>query len=156
MELIDLLKETHLFRGVKDTELKKIAEFGGLRNFTKGERVFEEDSSGNEFYVIVSGSVAINKNVAGGRKRNLNYLKKGDTFGEMTLFDSEPRSADAEALEDTEVLVIDIGKFRDLLKSNLVFAFVIQTRNIRLLCKRLRTTDDMLKEGVIWGFSMQS
>lgn len=155
MNLVDVLKETKLFKGAKDNELEKIAEFGEKRNFSKGDVIFKENSEGNEFYIVVGGRVAINKNVAGGRKRNLSNLQAGDVFGELALFDSEPRSADAEVIEDSEILVFDNKKFRELLKTNLVLAFMIQTRIIRILCQRLRKTDEMLNEGVIWGFKME-
>ena len=95
-----------------------------------------------------------NKNVAEWRKRNLSNLRLGDIFGEIAQFDSQPRSADAEAVTDSEVVVFPNDKFRTMLKRNLVIAFIIQTRIIRVLCKRLRETDEMLKEGVIWGFKM--
>ncbi len=154
MAVIDTLKDVALFKGLNDEELQEIAALGTINSYSKGDVVFEENADGREFYVVINGCIAINKNVAGGRKRNLSNLKQGDIFGEIALFDSQPRSADAEAVEDTEVVVFSNGKFRALLKKNLIIAFIIQTRIIRVLCTRLRETDEMLKEGVIWGFKM--
>ena len=154
MDLKELLKEADPFKGLNDKEMQGIEELGTVRKYSKGEVVFEENSEGNEFFVVISGRIAINKNIAGGRKRNLSNLKQGEVFGELSLFDSQPRSAEAEAAEDSEVMIFPNDKFRKLLKGNLVMAFIIQTRIIRRLCQRLRATDDMLKEGVIWGFSI--
>ncbi len=154
MAVLDVLRNVELFKGLNDDELRNIAESGSLKTFAKGDIIFEENSEGKEFFVVTGGCVAINKNVAGGRKRNLSNLRQGDIFGEIALFDSQPRSADAEAVTDSEVVVFPNDKFRTMLKRNLVIAFIIQTRIIRVLCKRLRETDEMLKEGVIWGFKM--
>ncbi len=154
MAVLDVLRNVELFKGLNEDELHGIAALGSLKSFTKGDVIFEEDADGREFYMVTRGCVAINKNVAGGRKRNLSNLRQGDIFGEIALFDSQPRSADAEAVEDSEVVIFSNEKFKALLKKNLVIAFIIQTRIIRVLCKRLRDTDEMLKEGVIWGFKM--
>ena len=154
MELREALKEAEPFKGLNEKELQKVENLGTLKTYAKGDVIFEENSEGREFYIVKSGCIAINKNIAGGRKRNLSNLKEGDVLGELALFDSQPRSADAEAVEDSEVITFPNGKFRDLLKNNLVMAFIIQTRIIRILCKRLRATGEMLKEGVIWGFKM--
>ncbi len=154
MELVNVLKGVTLFKGLTDEELQQIADLGTLKNYAKGDLVFKEDDEGKEFFIVTNGCIAINKNVAGGRKRNLSNLRSGDIFGELALFDSQPRSADAEVVDEAEVIVFENVKFRTLLKNNLIIAFVIQTRIIRVLCKRLRDTDDMLKEGVIWGFKM--
>ncbi len=154
MEVIKILKEAELFKGLNEKELQAVSELGTLKTFTRGDLVFAENSEGNNFFIVVKGAVSINKNVAGGRKRNLSNLKQGDIFGELALFDSQPRSADAEASEETEVIEFSNEKFRNLLKNNLVISFIIQTRIIRILCRRLRDTDEMLKEGVIWGFKM--
>ena len=154
MELREALKEAEPFKGLNDKELMEVEKLASIKSFSKGDVIFEENSEGKEFYIVKAGSVAINKNIAGGRKRNLSNLKEGDVFGELALFDSQPRSADAEAVEDSELIIFPNDKFRNLLKNNLVMAFIIQTRIIRILCKRLRATDEMLKEGVIWGFKM--
>jgi CRP-like cAMP-binding protein len=154
LELIEILKKAKLFKGLREKELQAVAELGVLRTCSKGETIFSENAEGNNFFFVVNGAIAINKNVAGGRKRNLSNLKKGDIFGELALFDSQPRSADAEVIEDSEIVEFSIAKFRNLLKKNLVISFIIQTRIIRILCRRLRDTDEMLKEGVIWGFKM--
>lgn len=154
MELREALKVAEPFKGLNEKELSEVEKLATIMSYPKGDVIFEENSEGKEFYIVKSGCIAINKNIAGGRKRNLDNLKAGDVFGELALFDSQPRSADAEAVEDSELILFPNDKFRNLLKNNLVMAFIIQTRIIRILCKRLRATDEMLKEGVIWGFKM--
>jgi CRP-like cAMP-binding protein len=156
LELTTTLRNVELFRDISDEDYKKIAAIGSIRKHKKGEIIFTENSKGEELFIVLSGCIAINKNVAGGRKRNLGNLKSGEVFGEISLFDTEPRSADAEAIEDTEVIVFPNSRFLDLLKENCQLENTIQKKVIAVLCQRLRKTDDMLKEGVIWGFKMES
>jgi CRP/FNR family transcriptional regulator, cyclic AMP receptor protein len=156
LELTLILRNVELFRDLSDEDLKKVAAIGSIRKHKKGEVIFSENTKGEDLFIVLSGCIAINKNVAGGRKRNLGNLKGGEVFGEISLFDTEPRSADAEAIEDTEVIIFSNGRFLDLLKENLTLANSIQRKVIAVLCQRLRKTDDMLKEGVIWGFKMES
>ena len=155
MELTRILRKVEMFRDVSDQDLEQIAEFCTLKTYAKGELLFEEGATGEEFYIVTKGYIAVNKNVAGGRKRNLSNLGEGDVFGEIALFDAQPRSADAEVIEDAEIIVIPNHSFLTLLKQNHELAGQIQTQIIRVLCKRLRNANDMLKEGVIWGFSME-
>ncbi len=156
MELFSALRNVELFNKVGDDDLKKISAISLTRTYKKGDALFEEDAAGEEFFIVLAGCIAINKNVAGGRKRNLGNLRSGEIFGEISLFDTEPRSANAEAVEDSEVLVMPNKLFLGLLSQNCSLAAAIQRKIIAILCKRLRTTDDMLNEGVIWGFRMES
>jgi CRP-like cAMP-binding protein len=156
VEIVEILRNSQLFKGTKEKELNEIAAFGALRSCSRGEFVFREGDTGEEFYIIVEGQIAIYKNLAGGRRRIVTNLGTGEVFGEITLFDAEPHSADAQATENTRILVISNRKFRELIRNNLVLAFIVQTRIIRVLCKRLRVTDELLKEGVLWSFGMET
>jgi CRP/FNR family transcriptional regulator, cyclic AMP receptor protein len=151
-----ILRNTDLFREISEEDLEKIAAISTSRKHKKGDILFQEKSKGDELFIVVSGCIAINKNVAGGRKRNLGNLRSGEIFGEISLFDTEPRSAGAEAIEDSEVIVVPNGKFLALLNEKSPLANLIQKKVINILCRRLRNTDEMLNEGVIWGFKMES
>jgi CRP-like cAMP-binding protein len=155
VDVAAILKKSDLFSDIGDSSLRKIADIAHVRQYPKAGLVFREGDEGKEFYVVKSGSVAINKNIAGGRKRNLDNLKAGEVFGEIALFDSQARSADAESLEDAEVIALPNAKFLELLSADPELAISIQKKIILLLCRRLRNTDDMLKEGVIWGFKIE-
>ena len=124
------------------------------KTFRKGDEIIKEDQIAQEFFVVQKGVVAINKNVAGGRKRNLANLSAGEIVGEISLFDSEPRSANVEAVEDSELGVFQINEFNNFMKENIEIANRIKNNIIETLCSRLRRTDDLINEGVIWGFKM--
>ena len=68
-------------------------------------------------YIVQSGQVAIRKTIAGKRK-TVNVLEKGDFFGEMSVLERLPRTADAEVLEDTGVISINSATFGEMIRSN--------------------------------------
>ena len=75
-------------------------------SYRDGEIIFEEGTSGDWLYVILSGSVEISKDVHG-RKMFITVLKEGEVFGELAFISKIPRTATAKAVGKTTVGVID-------------------------------------------------
>lgn len=75
-----------------------------IRNYKKGEVIFNEGSFEKAMYDLVKGSVGIYANYGKPEVKLLTTLKAEDgaTFGEMGLLESMPRSATAVALEDVQ------------------------------------------------------
>lgn len=154
--MMDFLRNVFIFGGLEDVELVLVERIASIRSYKKGDVIFREDDKANEFFIVEKGLVAINKNVAGGRKRNLANFGPGETFGELAMFDAEPRSASVEAVDTTSVLAISIEEFQTLLAQNPVIAAKVQARIIQKLSERIRNTNNLINEGVIWGFKMAS
>ena len=106
-----------------------------------GEYVFEEGDLGTEMYIIQSGEVEILKRVEG-RDTRLAVLDKGDFFGEKSLLEELPRAASARALSDLKLVEIGGATFDQMLRSNPEIAI----RILRKLSRRLRQTDELLRE----------
>ena len=88
-----------LFReqGISRRELMTLATFSKEKRFPAGASLFQEGDEGSEMYVILEGRVMISKFIPGAGEEALAILERGDFFGEMSLIDGEPRSADAKA-----------------------------------------------------------
>ncbi len=136
------LKEVALFNGLDNAQLRDVARISVLRRYKKGEYVFKENTPGNALYIIVSGIVKIFKVSKQGRRKTLALLKKGDFFGEMAGLDRQARSANAQALEDVEVLIIRQETFEKSLKRNPGIAINI----METLCARLRSADSQIED----------
>ena len=114
------------------------AKFG--KRFPLGTVLFREGDRGEEMFILQSGKVKISKKIRGVEK-TLATLEKGEFFGEMAILNDKPRSASAETIEDSDMLVIDRKTFETLLRSNVEIAI----RFIKRLADRLRETNDQME-----------
>ncbi len=110
------------------------------RDYRTAEVIFEENSTGNEMYIVHSGRVRLFKQDEMGEKITLAIIEEGGFFGEMTLIDGSPRSATAVAEEDTRLIALDRPKFLYMIQQQPMFAFTI----MHALCERIREANLLL------------
>lgn len=110
-------------------------------------RLCNEGDPGGSLYMILSGRVKVSKVAPNGKDSILAFMGAGEVLGEMTLIDGSPRSATVEALETTRVLEVQRRDFLPLLERNPATAVWI----IELLCKRLRSTSEMVEAASLQG-----
>ncbi|MBI3398258.1 MAG: Crp/Fnr family transcriptional regulator [Deltaproteobacteria bacterium] len=99
-----------------------IQKFG--KNFQKGTILFRDGDLNKEMYVIHSGKVKITKQV-GDAKKTLALLVPGDFFGEMATLLDKPRSATAEVVEDSLLIVIAPQTFETMIATDVSIAVKI-------------------------------
>ncbi len=97
-----------------------------------GSVIFAAGTTGQEMFGIVEGEVEVR--LPGGGARKLGPL---DTFGEMALVDSSPRSGTAVAMTDTKLAVIDRRTFLFLVHETPTFALDVMSS----IAARLRASD---------------
>jgi len=134
-----------LFReqGLSRRELMTLATFSREKRFAAGASLFQEGDEGAEMYVVLEGRVMISKYIAGGGEEALAILERGDFFGEMSLIDGEPRSADARAHGGPlTVLALDQGTVREVLAMDAHAALEFLQLLCRLVANRLREIDE--------------
>lgn len=110
-----------------------------IRAYRKGDLICQEGESSAEMFVIRRGAVRVFKASARG-EIELATLEKGDFFGEMSVLESLPRDASAEALGDAEVLVMTPGALLVRLRRDPTFAFEL----LRRLSGRVRNLNARL------------
>jgi CRP/FNR family transcriptional regulator, cyclic AMP receptor protein len=134
-----------LFReqGLSRRELMTLATFSREKRFAAGASLFQEGDEGSEMYVILEGRVMISKYIPGAGEEALAILERGDFFGEMSLIDGEPRSADARAHGGPlTVLALDQGTVREVLAMDPHAALEFLLLLCRLVANRLREIDE--------------
>ncbi len=119
--------------------------------YSKGDVILKEDSTGDEIYFIISGKVKVYKTIEG-EEVELGVLKGNDFFGEMSMFLQNKRSASVQALEDTEILVGNKNTFIEAIKKNPNKAVLV----ISTLVKRIKKAHDIIcrLEGQVKGFEV--
>ena len=108
--------------------------------YSAGEVIFHQGDLGTEMFIIQEGEVHVIKNI-NGASHILSKLEKGDFFGEMSVLESLPRTADAVAVTDVRAVVINGARFDEMLRKNPEVA----VRIIRKYSKRLREANTLLE-----------
>jgi CRP-like cAMP-binding protein len=136
----EILKTVPLFSGLDHQELESIYAITHQKTYPKGSVIFLEGDPGDALYLILSGEVKIMILGFDGREFILSFLRSGDFFGEMSLFDNRPRSATVMTTEESTFLVLHKHEFVHQIKhsSSILFKFIL------VLCGRLRETDEKL------------
>ncbi len=135
VEKVLFLKSIDLFRQIAGEELVQLAAIAEEVEFSKDATIFAEGDLGDSLYLIIEGRVRVHKNGNnGGRDATLAELSARDCFGEMSILDSEPRSASVTTLSDLVALRIQREDFHELLQKKSEIA----TGVIKVLTHRLR------------------
>jgi CRP/FNR family transcriptional regulator, cyclic AMP receptor protein len=139
-----LLAQSELFADLDAGELDRILANTHTVQFGRNEIVFDQGDSAEALYGVCSGRVAITLQSADGRESVLALMEAGDLFGDMPLFDGEPRSAQARALETTDLLYIPYPPIRGVLAERPALLWTV----VAVLSRRLRSTDAALADSV--------
>jgi len=144
MEEVDFLSRVPLFASSNPAHLSEIAHRLTTRNYRRSEVIFHQDDPGSALHVIKKGQVKINTLSPEGEEAILAILTDGDFFGELSLLDGKPRSANAVAMEATQTLALQRQDFLDILGKHREMVGDILVS----LADRLRNTDHLLEDAV--------
>ncbi len=134
------LENVPLFCNLNNENLGIIYKAGSVKKFNKNITIFHQGSSGDTFYVVVSGRVKITLLSEDGKEIILSILKEGDFFGEMSILDNEIRSANAIVIEDAVLFFLSRNQFQKLIVTN----SDIVGKIIKEICARLRSADQKI------------
>ncbi|WP_336486732.1 Crp/Fnr family transcriptional regulator [Methylobacterium nigriterrae] len=137
-----LLRLNPLFSDLGPNVIDALAAMCTTRTLRAGEVLFRENDPGDALYGIRRGEVLIETGTASGKRVLLNTLGSGDLFGEVALLDGRPRTADAVAVEATELFVL---RRSDVL-AYLAREPAIAIKLIELLCARVRYIAGQMNE----------
>lgn len=133
------LREVPIFRGIDNYDfLRDLADQMVELRFQAGETIFERGDIGQLFYILAAGQVKIHIGEV-----ELARLETGAYFGEMSLFDSEPRSASATALTPCTCLCLSQAQMQEAILNNPAIALNI----IQNLCQRIRRLNQLVSMG---------
>ena len=136
--------DTILFAGLDDEQLDHIAAAGEVYSLQRNVVLFEEGAEPHEFYLVLAGRIAIAQESEDGRESLLALMGPGELFGELGFLDGQDRSAQARALEESEVLVVPYAELRLLYENHPTALWSA----VQLLARRLRATDRALSDTV--------
>lgn len=136
-----LLKNSRIFASVPLEDLRVVADQLQEEAYVAGEEIFCRGDVADRMYIVLSGRIEIVLDEASGHVASA--LGPGEAFGEMGLFDRQPRSATARVAAHTEVLSLNRDKLHDLLLSYPHIALGL----LHGMSLRLRNANDALQIG---------
>ena len=111
---------------------------------SKGTTIFDEGAEDNTMAIVIKGKIDIIKKESGSKINIIASILPSQSFGEMSLVDGEPRSAQAIAAMDTQMLFLSRDNLLNLLDTNPRLAFKLLWIITQMLSQRLRRTSGNL------------
>ena len=137
-----LLRNHPLFRELPSTIIERLGSYMKRRSVARGSTIFAKGDPGDGLMGVLGGSVKISVPSADGRDVVLNVINEGGIFGEIALLDGHPRTADAIAMSDCQLMVIERRDFVQFLRSQPD----VMLKFIEILCARLRRTSEQVQD----------
>jgi len=143
-QLLDLLRGSEVLTSLPENELRDLATRVHRNRYEANQLIFRKKDASTGMMAVVSGRVKITSVGISGSEVILNIIDPGQVFGEMALIDEAPRSADAVAATQTEVLSIMRRDFLPILKRNPEACLTMMT----LLVRRVRKATSFVEDAV--------
>jgi CRP/FNR family transcriptional regulator, cyclic AMP receptor protein len=138
----ELLSRHFLLKGLDTRTLDRIVHYSLVKPVPEDAIIFSQGDSGDCLYGILRGRVRIFTNSHENREILLNILEPGALFGEIALLDERPRTANASAMDECELLLMHRKHFIPLLEEDARLA----VRMLALLCERMRWTSSIIED----------
>ena len=132
-----LLRTVPLFEGLDDDDLEAIARVTIKRSIHKDQVIILAEEEGDTLFIIIKGQVKVSILSEDGREVILSLLGEGAVFGELSLLDGKPRSANVVATQDAEIYTLRRPDFLQLMSRVPQIAISLLAE----LATRLRRTD---------------
>ena len=139
-----LLRDTDLFVDLDEAALQRIVDASARRDLRRGDVIFAEGAEPHHLYVVEDGRIAIASRSVDGRESVFALMERGALFGEMGLLDGLGRSAEARALEPSQIVEIPYEPVRAAFDERPELLWGV----VALLAGRLRSMDSQLADSV--------
>ncbi len=117
-DVVGWLSGVPLFRVLGARALTELETHARLERYGDREFLFRQGDDGDCLYLVRRGAIEVTIDDAAGGERVVGVIEPGGFCGEMSLLTGENRSANARAIHDTEVIVVDKGLMQRLLSEN--------------------------------------
>jgi len=144
LDIATLLAGVPLFADLAPEELQSLGRRARRQAFQSDETIFYQGDPGHSLYCIASGIVRIVLPSVEGREAVLVLLGPGEFFGELSLFDGQPRSASAVSLGPSEAVILRRDDFLSFLQEHPRASLTV----LAVLSSRLRRTNELIGDAV--------
>ncbi|MEN9293186.1 MAG: hypothetical protein RL288_982 [Actinomycetota bacterium] len=135
-----VVRKAPIFSGLDESAAASLRASMTLVKLRKGQSLFKEGDDGDHLFIVSNGKVKLGTKSPDGRENLLMILGPGDMFGDLSLFDSGPRTATATAVTDTKLLSLGQDKVIPWIKEHPEVSLHLLAR----LASRLRRTNEVV------------
>ena len=150
-QLVEFIRTSSLFSTLDGLQLNAVSAFLGERHYNAGQIIFKQGEQGTEMYIVRSGKVTLLARDKDGSDREVYEFGPGRFFGEMSIIEGEPRSATCEALEETELLVLEGDDFFQLVWEHPMIGVRMLSSMAGVMAGWLDEASGFLGDLVRWG-----
>jgi CRP-like cAMP-binding protein len=133
-----VLRRCSLFGGLDRDDLLKLAGYSKRKKFGPGEPIFHAGDAGESLIGVVVGRVRISRTSSDGDSIIINDFGPGELIGEIALLDGGGRSADASALTNCDLIVLERREFLPSLRERPALCIDL----LKTLCAKVRLADE--------------
>lgn len=137
-----VIRSAPLFSALNDEEAASLRASMTQVKVSKGHTLFKEGDEGDRLYVVLEGKLKLGTTSIDGRENLLSILGPGEMFGELSLFDPEPRTATATAVTDAKLLALAHDQVIGLITRHPQASLEL----LRRLAQRLRKSNEILAD----------
>lgn len=137
-----LLKRHEFFREMPASAIARLAAHSRVLSFAEGERIFKKGDEGFGLLAVIAGLVRISVPSDAGAELTLRLIGTDEVFGEISLLDGKPRTADATAMTASQLLFLERRDFLATLTEEPSAALIL----LRVVSDRLRRTSQQLEQ----------
>jgi CRP/FNR family cyclic AMP-dependent transcriptional regulator len=148
---IDFLRGHPAFRQLPTNALDQIRSYGVRKQVQRGALIFAKGDPGSSVMAVLDGSVRISVSTINGYEVVLAQVSRGDVFGELAAIDGQPRSANATAVENCELMVIERRNFLPFILSYPEVAIKL----LELVSARLRQSNEQIEDVMFTGLQVR-
>lgn len=145
-DLVLRYRDNVLLRMIPSEALRTLHVRLEERSVEDGEVIFREGDLPDFCYLVRSGAVRITKALSHGQEELLSVISAGEFFGELSLYDSAPRSATATAAATTQLARMDQEAFEALRRAA---PLEIATTLADVSIERVRRTNERLVQELV-------
>lgn len=134
----DLLRGHPFTRGFWPEQIARLAELASEAQFRSGELIFHEGDHSSLFYLLISGSVAL-EIVDPGRPVRVSTLYSGEALGWSSLTGEEDKQFQARALEEVHAVAFDGTRLRHACEEDYGLGFTVMRALVASMAARLHS-----------------
>lgn len=137
--VLELLEKQPFVKGFEPEQVRKLATLARQVQFSANEIIFREGDERAEFYLIVSGLVAL-EIASEGQALRVETLDAGDELGWSAVLMDRGKLFQARALEKVGALLFQGGDLRALCEADTAFGYAMMLRLLAVVSERLQAT----------------